>query len=414
MNSFSQILTRSLLLLSLVAPGALRAQTTPTGTTITGTLLSGGLTRDYRLYVPAAYQAGTPVPLLFNLHGYGSNNVEQEAYGDFRSIADTANFLVVHPNGAPNALAGGNRAWNTITLPAGIAGPDDVAFISALLDEIRSKYSVDIDRVYSTGMSNGGFMSYELACRLSGRIAAVASVAGSMAPDRLQIPGLCTPQHPTPVLEIHGTADATVPYAGGLSLGVFPTAAIPAVLSYWVQANGCNPTPAVTTLPDLTTTDNSTVERSLWSGGRQGSVVLHYRIIGGGHTWPGSVFPRAGLVTNYDINASVEVWRFLRRYRLSQLLSPGLATTSAAGPGPAFTVSPNPTGPDGRVLVRASRALLPAQVELLDALGRHLPIPTPLAAPNGAVQLDLNALPGGLYLLQVEVAGQRHQQKLLR
>ena len=84
-----------LLALSQLSPLTGRAQTT-----VTGTLQSGGLTREYRLYVPAAYRAGTPVPLLFNLHGYGSSNVEQEAYGDFRPVADTANFLVVHPNGA--------------------------------------------------------------------------------------------------------------------------------------------------------------------------------------------------------------------------------------------------------------------------------------------------------------------------
>lgn len=416
MNASLRLLTRGLLLGGLaLAAGALRAQTAPTGTTVTGTIQSGGLTRDYRLYVPAAYRAGTPVPLLFNLHGFGSNNMEQEVYGDFRPIADTANFLIVHPNGAPNALVGGSRSWNTVTLPAGLAGPDDVAFLAALLDEIQANYSVDVNRVYSTGMSNGGFMSYELACRLSGRIAAVASVTGSMAPDRLSTPALCTPQHPTPVLEIHGSADATVPYAGGLALGVFPTAPIPAVLSYWVQLNGCNPTPTVTLLPDLNATDNSTVERSLWSGGRNGSTVLHYRIIGGGHTWPGAAIPRAGLVTNQDISASVEVWRFLRRYRLNQLLSTGLATAAPA-PNPAqlsWSVAPNPAGPDGQVLVHASRALQPAQISLLDALGRRLP-PHATATAGGTVQLDLSGLPGGLYLLQVELAGRKYQQKIVR
>ena len=409
MNSFRQILTCSLLL-GLLAASALRAQTAPTGTTITGTVQSGGLAREYRLYIPAAYRAGTPVPLLFNLHGFGSNNVEQEIYGDFRPIADTANFIIAHPNGAVNIL--GTRSWNVVSAVGGGA-TDDVAFLAALLTDIQSRYSIDASRVYSTGMSNGGFMSYELACKLSSRIAAVASVTGSMALDRLDPsrPDFCTPQHPTPVLEIHGTADTTVPYAGGLSLGVFPTASIPAVLSYWVQFNGCAPTPLVTTLPNTSTTDNSTVERSVWSGGRQGSVVQHLRIIGGGHTWPGSAIPRNGLVTNYDISASVEVWRFLRPFRLNQLL--GLATRSATDPALGLTAAPNPAGEDGQVLLRASRALRPAQVLLRDALGRPVPARA-TAGADGTVQLNLSGLPGGVYVLQVEQDGRRYQQKLVR
>ncbi|WP_375417977.1 PHB depolymerase family esterase [uncultured Hymenobacter sp.] len=409
MNPFRPTLTRSLLLLALLLPAALRAQTAPTGTTVTGTIQSGGLTREYRLYVPAAYRAGTPVPLLFNLHGFGSNSVEQEAYGDFRTIADTANFLVVHPNGALNIL--GVRSWNVVST-TGLSVADDVAFLAALLTDIQSKYTIDANRVYSTGMSNGGFMSYELACKLSGRIAAVASVAGSMAPDRLQTPALCTPQHPTPVLEIHGVADSTVRYNGGRAFGIFPTAPIPAVLNYWVQFNGCGPTPLVTTLPNPSATDNSTVERSVWGGGRQGSVVQHLRIIGGGHTWPGTAFSQGGSgATNFDISASVEVWRFLRPFRLSGLL--GLATRPAADPALGLTAAPNPAGEDGQVLLRASRPLRPAQISLRDALGRPLP-GRATAGLNGAVQLNMRNLPGGVYVLQVEQGGHRYQQKLVR
>ncbi|MDQ2793176.1 MAG: hypothetical protein M3Y12_04095, partial [Bacteroidota bacterium] len=106
-----KILTRFLSLIALLAllapPAALRAQTT-----VIRTLQAGGLTREYRLYVPAIYARTTgAVPLLLNLHGYGSNNQEQESYGDFRPIADTANFLVVHPNGTLDGT--GNRNWNT-------------------------------------------------------------------------------------------------------------------------------------------------------------------------------------------------------------------------------------------------------------------------------------------------------------
>ena len=234
------------LLLSLVALLPAWAQSPPafTGTTSSGTIVSGGLSREYRIYVPASYRAGTAVPLLFNLHGIGSNNIEQENYGDFRSIADTANFLVVHPNGTVNSFVG--RNWNTFSAP-GSGGVDDVAFLADLLSDLSSKYTLDANRVYSTGMSNGGFMSYELACKLSSRIAAVASVTGGFTTSRLNA---CTPQHPTPIVEIHGTADGTVPYNGGGPQGI-NFASTPAVLNYWVQFNGCAPTPNVTMLPDI-------------------------------------------------------------------------------------------------------------------------------------------------------------------
>jgi polyhydroxybutyrate depolymerase len=407
MKTFLNTWTLAALLLGLTTLQPLRAQTAPSGTTVTGTIVSGGLTRDYRLYVPASYRAGTALPLLFNLHALNSNNLEQEAYGDFRSIADTANFLIVHPNGTVHPQLG-IRYWNTTSATIG-GTVDDTAFLSALLTDISSKYSVDANRVYSVGMSNGGFMSYELGCRLSTRIAAIASVGGSVDPAKLMS---CAPTHPMPVLEIHGDADNTVRYEGGVAFGVFSTEAIPTVLAHWVQVNGCSPTAVVTTLPNVSTNDNSTVERSVWSGGRNGSVVTHYRIIGGGHTWPGTAFPQGGSgTTNMDINASVEAWRFLRRYRLNNLVA--LASRTALDPAPGFTLSPNPAGPDGQVLVQAGRTIHPAQVTLLDALGRRIPART-TAAANGGVQLDLSTQASGVYLLQVELDGRRYQQKLVR
>ena len=141
---------------------------------LSGTILSGGLTREYLLYVPAVYTGATAVPLIINLHGYTSSNVAQEFYGDFRPIADTANFLIVHPNGTIDDQ--GNRFWNTF---GGNSTVDDVGFIAQLIDSLRAVYNIDPNRIYATGMSNGGFMSYQLACDLNNRIAAIASVTGS-------------------------------------------------------------------------------------------------------------------------------------------------------------------------------------------------------------------------------------------
>ncbi|HPI09028.1 MAG TPA: PHB depolymerase family esterase, partial [Saprospiraceae bacterium] len=179
------------------------AFTLPAQTTLTGTIQSGGLTREYRLYKPAVYNGSTAVPLVINMHGYSSNNLEQEFYGDFRGIADTANFLIVHPNGTLDNQ--GQRFWNAFGTGSNV---DDVGFISDLIDTLSAAYNIDPQRIYATGMSNGGFMSYSLACELNERIAAIASVTGSMAPIKL---ASCNPQRPVPVMEIHGTADGVVP-----------------------------------------------------------------------------------------------------------------------------------------------------------------------------------------------------------
>lgn len=351
-----------------------------TGTTITGSIHAGGRVRDYRLYVPPSYRPGRAAPLLFNLHGYGSTSLSQEHSGDFRAIADTAGFLIVHPSGTidPGTTYLYWNAWNQS------GGPDDAAFLSALFDTLAQRYTLDPDRLYSAGYSNGGFMSYELACHLGSRIAAVASVCGSMENGR---PAACRPTHPTPIMEIHGTGDTNVIYNGGSWF-----VSIPTVLNYWVQANGCQPTPTVIQLPDLDPTDNSTAEHSVWRGSRVGAIVEHFRILNGGHVWPGGP-PSTTDVVNRDISASQEIWRFLRRYRLSRL---GLAAAPAAGPL-KFTVYPNPTR--GPVVVTG--AVAGAGVRLVDSLGREVTAAT--ANVNGALQLQLPVgLAAGLYAVRSE------------
>lgn len=174
------------------------------------------------MYKPAAYTGTTPVPLVLNLHGYTSSNFEQLFYGDFRAIADTANFLIVLPNGTLDAQ--GKRFWNTFGTNSTV---DDVAFISHLLDTLQATYNIDKQRIYSTGMSNGGFLSYSLACELNQRITAIASVTGSMIESKVIA---CKPTRPVPVMEIHGTADATVPYNGSPVSGFV---GIPTLVAVW-------------------------------------------------------------------------------------------------------------------------------------------------------------------------------------
>lgn len=290
----------------------------------TGSINFEGLQRDYMLYVPASYNPATPVPLLLNLHGYGSINWQQDFYGDFKPIADTANFIIATPNGTPDTT--GSLYWNVGFFPSQI---NDVGFLSALIDTLSASYNIDQSRLYSAGMSNGGFMGYTLACNTN-RFAAIASVTGSMTTPTFNN---CNPQKPTPVIEIHGTADPTVPYNG---TALFSP--IEEVVNFWVQYNNCNPTPQITALPDTNTGDSATAEQYLYSGGDNGTSVEFYKVINGAHTWPGAPINFGG-PTCMDFSASVAIWHFFNQ---NINTSTAIPASGNLNPVPALEVFPNP------------------------------------------------------------------------
>ena len=145
------------------------------------------------------------IPLVLCFHGYGGTASGISYTTNFNDVSDTANFIVVYPQGT-SLKRKVIECWGW-TLDSKI---DDVGFISSLLDSLSERYNINQSRIYSTGMSNGGYMSFLLACQLSDRIAAIASVTGSMTP---QTYNLCNPQRPI-VLQIHGTNDQKVPYKG--------------------------------------------------------------------------------------------------------------------------------------------------------------------------------------------------------
>lgn len=294
--------------------------------TIEDTIMYDGRMRSFILYVPESYQADVPAPLVLNFHGYTSNNLEQMFYGDFRPIADTAGFLIVHPMGTVDLL--GNTHWN---VGWGSSTVDDVGFTNALLDTLSAAYNINQDRIYSTGMSNGGFMSYRLACELSNRIAAIASVTGAMT---INTPSTCSPEHPMPVMEIHGTSDGTVPYNGNI---LFESVA--SAMSYWTNFNETDATPVITDIDDSDPNDGSTVQHYFYGNGNNDVEVEHYKVNNGAHTWPGTAFTSPG--TNHDINASKEIWRFFSTFDIHGKIK----TTSTAPVLSAESVSlyPNPT-----------------------------------------------------------------------
>ncbi|MBC7411987.1 MAG: prolyl oligopeptidase family serine peptidase [Bacteroidia bacterium] len=366
--------------LNLLAAALLFALNTQAQSTNIDSIVSNGLYRNFRLYKPAVYTGFTARPLIINMHGYTSNAADQQMYSNFMPIADTANFLMVCPNGTSS---NGSQYWNA---GIGNTGANDIQFISDLITHLSLNYNIDLNRVYATGMSNGGFMSQTLACALNNKIAAVASVTGSMFTSQYTT---CAPNRPVPVMQISGTADNTVPYAGTTN-----TLSITSLVNYWVTNNNCTTTPVVTAIPNTNTTDGCTAERSVYTNGNAGSTVELYKIIGGGHTWPGA--PITIGVTNQDMSASKEIWRFFRKYKLSQFTA-----THALNNVNSVRLYPNPAT-NNIVIEGVSATTL---LKITDVLGKQI-ITTPYQ------NIDISTLSTGIYT--IEVVGTNQRLKLIK
>ncbi len=360
---------------SLILGFFLCSQTIFSQTTNTVNIDVNGVNRSYRIYIPAIYSNANSVPLVFNFHGYTSTNQQQELYGDFRGIADTANFIVVHPQGL---MVNGSTGWNNFSTLASLQG--DLDFVEKMITEISTQYNIDQNRIYSTGMSNGGFMSYDLACFMSNRFAAVASVTGGMIDFHKNA---CQASHPTPIMQIHGTADAVVAY-NGAGIGSMP---VDDLIQFWVNFNNCNTTPTFTTVPNIVTTDNCTAEHYVYTGGTHGATVELFKIIDGGHNWPGAPISINGN-TNMDISASKEIWRFFSKYKLNDLI---LKTGSIEG-NKDIRIYPNPSRHQVNIeLGNTENAIF----KLYDATGRLMQQEELIAGTN---EISTSQLTSGIFL----------------
>ncbi|MBT8234539.1 MAG: T9SS type A sorting domain-containing protein [Bacteroidia bacterium] len=286
------------------------------------TIAHDGNDREYIIYTPTNYDGSEPLPLLLCFHGFTSTANLLMAYSRFNALAESENFIAVYPQGL---LFGGSTHWNVGGFTLG-SNVDDVGFVNVLLDELTTNYNIDGTRVYSTGMSNGGYMSFLLACQLSDRITAVASVTGSMTP---QTYDACNPQRVVPVLQIHGNADGTVPYNGA-----FWSKSIDDVLDYWSTHNSCEAEADVYIINDVDQTDGSTVEQFVFDQGDNCSSVIHFKVDGGGHDWP-------GVWGNMDMDASTEVWNFVSQYDMNGLI--GCTTSLTSFENSKIKIYPNPS-----------------------------------------------------------------------
>ena len=262
-----------------------------------------GLDRYY--YIQLAHpEAEGPSSVLFNLHGYGSNALEQMYYTNFNNLANTKenNFILIHPQGAPlnTVLTSSSSHWNSGGWTIG-STVDDVDFIDTIIALVSQKYDLNQNRIYSTGMSNGGFMSYHLACNLSSKIAAVASVTGSMSSETYES---CNPDHPTSILQVHGSIDVTVPFQGNSALGM---RSVNDVMDYWKLYNACDvdPTSIIIDYFDI----EIAVQHDTYSNCLNDVHVELYKIEGMGHTWP--------YKGRYGISATEIIWEFINTHDIN-------------------------------------------------------------------------------------------------
>lgn len=257
------------------------------------TMSVGGTLRSALVHVPPAASSGAPLPLVLAFHGAGSSGPAMQAYSGLTPVADHHGFIVVYPSAV-------HKFWQLNG--TGPRGDDDVTFARALLDDLDRELCVDDSRVYATGVSNGGGFTARLGCEMSDRLAAIAPVAGGFYS---ALPP-CHPDRPLSVLEIHGTADISVPYYGEPPDGRDSVASF---LSLWDQLDGC-PSPR----PTLAHLTRRAVLVS-YGGCAAGTTVEHVKLIGGPHIWPGTKYVAPGRSRGVPIDGALLVWRFFSGVR---------------------------------------------------------------------------------------------------
>ena len=258
------------------------------------TLVHDGMNREYIIYVPNSYDGTSAVPLLFNFHGFGGSASEFINDADMRAEAEANSFILVYPQGS---CLNGASHWNPCPIDGdNKSSADDLGFVEALVNEVSSQYTIDLERIYAAGYSNGGMMAYGLANYKSNLIAAVASVSGSM------LDCLGNTSHPIPVVHLHGTSDGVIPYDGSNDWN-----SVQSTLDYWTSFNNTISTPTI----NVDTTGGMTIEHYVYGQGDNSVSVEHYKYIGGDHVWFNE--PYQGQ------NASNLVWSFMSKYDINGL-----------------------------------------------------------------------------------------------
>lgn len=260
------------------------------------TITSSNIQRTYKVQLPKNYNNQKNYPIIFVLHGYHHEILGMPEYSGFDKFVDK-DCIIIYPHGLKEEN-GVNYFWNSGgALAQNYGGIDDVKFIEDLIDKLPNKYTINRDRVFIVGHSNGGMMSYRLAMELSHKITAMANVAGSMMFNNF------TPKFPVPILHIHGTEDTAVPLSGSRHPS-WPFLAIDDVLNQWVEWNKCSK--VVDTL-----VNSKSYLHLKWSDQNNKNKVIGSFIKNQGHDW--------AQITNSGFNIPENIWSFFNTGALYNL-----------------------------------------------------------------------------------------------
>jgi polyhydroxybutyrate depolymerase len=297
--------------------------TSHAGTLTTHSMSFGGLTRTWEEYVPTGLPSSA-VPLVFALHG-GNETADSlsqagSPWHEWQVLADRDKFVVIYPNGANS---GGGQQWHDCRSDwSGDGTADDVGFVNAMITDVSGRYTIDQSRIYSTGHSDGGLMSYRLAAEDSNKIAAIGVVIANRPVDAASECG--APANPTTVVIMNGDSDSIMPWNGGCVAGnIDCNGTVQSAFQtrdYWIGIDGTSTTPTTYNYPDINTRDGSTVTRSTYTGGTQGTEVDLFRVNGGGHSTPTIAYRSLkGVVgnQNWDIEGIDEIWAILKLHTLT-------------------------------------------------------------------------------------------------
>jgi len=280
--------------------------------------------RTYWLHVPPSYDGSEAVPLVIVLHGATGFSLKNplwffrsswmENYTEFSKKADEEGFIVLYPNAKFDFYTSGfdyNYGYAPGSPPKFV---DDVGFLRALIDKMKQDYMINSSRIYVTGISDGGAMTYSAGAYFSDTVAAIAPVAGtiggcfSLENDTFyQIP---TPANPVSVIVFHGTNDSLLPYEGG---GDWNLSSVNESIAFWVEHNGCDPT------PEINTSESGKIIRRTYTNGENGTEVVLYTTVGGEHWWPGNPWISSPgspwlIDTIQEISATDLIWEFFEAH----------------------------------------------------------------------------------------------------
>ncbi|PQO33531.1 alpha/beta hydrolase family esterase [Blastopirellula marina] len=281
------------------------------------TTKSEGYARTALVHIPRGYQADNPPPLVIALHGAGGGGESILDHDGWAKLADEKGFVVVAPNGLParprlpsNFLVN-PPLWNSGQLREGSPRSkiDDVAYLRTLLDELKAKVPYDASKVFATGHSNGGGMTFRLGAEMADRLAAIGTVAGMVAIDNPK------PAKPLPTLFIFGTEDPLLPINGGeskLPWGSRTTPPVKDLLAKWAAAIDCQTEPSVVQEDDAT-------QQVRYRSTKAGPELTVLYLKGHGHAWPGAnrevperVKQMIGPNTS-QLDAAAELWKFFEQ-----------------------------------------------------------------------------------------------------